>query len=419
MALCQMSLRLLRMTPKYAARVQTRPLSLHEHESQKLLSQLGVPVPRGQLARSVTEVREAIDKLGPKCVIKAQVLGRGREDGEFESGLRGGVQAVEKAKQGESMASEMLGSLFRRRYSSPQGIRVNELYITESVESEWNWYLAMMIDRENYSPAIVISKKGGRDIDAIARLSPESIFTFNFGLSKGITSDLVSEISARLGTSPRETKNLEHVLQQIFDIFSKRDATMLEINPLACSADGTLTSIGSRFVFDNAAAKRQADLFALRDASQDVAEELEAEKHGLVYVKMDGNIANVVNGAGLAMATNDAIGFQGGASANFLDAGGKATKETMQQAFGIITRDKRVRAILVNIYGGLTRCDMIAESIIGAADELDIRVPMVVRLQGTNSEKGLQLLEEAKLGLYVESDFGRAAQRVVELAESA
>ncbi|EQK99324.1 succinyl-CoA synthetase beta chain [Ophiocordyceps sinensis CO18] len=262
MALCRMPWRLMRMTP-----------------------QLGVPV-----ARSVSEVGEAIDKLG-------------------------------KA----------------------------------------NWYLAMTIDREIYGPVIVVSKRGGRDIGEIARRFPDSISTFHFGLSSGITPDVVADMSMRLGTRGRQAKNLKHLVEQMFDIFSRREATMLEINPLACSGDGTFTSISSRFVLDDAAAKRQPETFALGEASDEVSEVSDsdsdsvlAEKHGLVYVRMDGNVGNVVNGAGLAMATNDAISFEGGASANFLDAGGKATKETMQQALGIVTRDDRVKAILVNIYGGVS-----------------------------------------------------------------
>ncbi|KAJ4328885.1 hypothetical protein N0V84_000673 [Fusarium piperis] len=202
----------------------------------------------------------------------------------------------------------------------------------------------------------------------------------------------------------------------MFEIFSEKEAINLETN-LLCTLDGQLICSDSGFFFDDAAQKRQPDLFALRDSAQEIQEEVEAEKYGLVYVRMDGNIGNVVNGAGLAMATNDAISLYGGSSANFLDAGGQATKETMLQAFGIIMRDERVKAILVNIYGGITRCDMIAESIIAAASELGpLRVPMVVRLQGTNSDAGLKLLSNTDLGIHVEADFGEAARKAVELA---
>ncbi|UNI16612.1 hypothetical protein JDV02_003037 [Purpureocillium takamizusanense] len=314
----------------------------------------------------------------------------------------------------------MLGQRLRTRRSPKEGHAVNELYVAETVHFDAEWYLAMTIDRNNYAPAIIISKKGGgKDIDVIAKEHPESIHTFNFGLTKGITPALVSEIADKVGLSTSETESLAPILSSMHQIFSQKDGTLLEVNPLARAPDGSLTCLDATFAFDNSAAHRQRELFALRDRTQEVADELEAESHGLLYVRMDGDIGNVVNGAGLAMATNDAIGHHGGANSNFLDAGGKATKETMQQAFGIITRDPRVKAILVNIYGGLTRCDMIAESIIDASKELDIRVPMVVRLQGTNSAEGLEMLAQANLGLHVESDFGRAAQRVVELARAA
>ncbi|RDA95714.1 hypothetical protein CP533_1148 [Ophiocordyceps camponoti-saundersi (nom. inval.)] len=290
--------------------------------------------------------------------------------------------------------------------------------VKEHVKSDANWYLAMSVDRENHSPAILISKRGGQGIDEIAKAQPTSLFTFNFDLSSGITTKLLSEISKQLQLSSSHSTSLGNLLQQMYKIFSK-DATLLEINPVAVSEDGTMTSVRPNFVFDDAAKKRQPEIFALRDKTDEVAEEVEAERHGLVYVRMQGNIGCVVNGAGLAMATNDAIGFEGGVSANFLDTGGKATTKTMRKAFEIVTRDERVKAILVNIYGGLTRCDMIAESIVSAAREMDIHVPMVVRLQGTNSEQGLKMIEEAKLGvdMVVESGWG-AAKRVVELAKS-
>ncbi|KAI8259713.1 hypothetical protein K4K58_002469 [Colletotrichum sp. SAR11_239] len=218
----------------------------------------------------------------------------------------------------------------------------------------------------------------------------------------------------------KKKENLRSVLRGLCQVFKSKDVTSLEVYPIINAIDETITCVDTKITIDDAASKRQEDIFALRDRAHGIAEEAEAEKYGLVYVKMDGNIGNVVNGAGLAMATNDAIALHGGASANFLDAGGQATKETMVKAFEIILRDTRVKTILVNIYGGITRGDMIAESIIGAATELGpLKVPMVVRLQGTNSELGLKMLAEAKLGLYTEADFGKAAQKAVELARSA
>ncbi|KHN95194.1 succinyl-CoA synthetase beta chain [Metarhizium album ARSEF 1941] len=417
----KLSQRLWKIAPRASQltrKEQIRQLSLHEYQSQDILRHYGVPVPRGRTVNTAKEARLAAQELGPECMVKAQVLGRGRAAGRFDNGLRSGVQAVSTPDQAEHVASRMLKQNLVTKYNSPHGHFVDKLYVTEAATCDAHWYLAMTIDRENYRPAIIVSKVGGVELHDVVEQRPESLFTFNFGLSEGITDALVQDIQRRLGTTGQETESLTHILTQMHSIFRDREATHLEINPLGRCPDGSFTSLSANFAFDKAAEQRQADMFALRDKTQEVPDEVEAEKHGLVYVRMDGNIGNVVNGAGLSMATNDAIGFHGGSSANFLDAGGKATKDTMMQAFRIITRDKRVRAILVNIYGGITHCDMIAESIVGAASELDIRVPMVVRLQGTNSEKGVKMLKDANLGLVVESDFGQAAKRAVELAQS-
>lgn len=246
----------------------------------------------------------------------------------------------------------MLGHHLKTAQTIGKGVAVKQVYVAETVKYEEEWYLALTIDRENYTPAIILSKTGGVDIETMAKEHPEKLFMFPFQISSGITSSLTVEIAKRLGLEPRESQNLEHILKGLYNIFVEKDATLLEVNPLVRSADGTLTCLDAKFSFDNAAEKRQKDLFALRDKEHEIAEEVDAEKYGLVYVRMDGNIGNVVNGAGLAMATNDAIGLHGGASANFLDAGGQATKETMQQAFAIIMRDERVKTIFVNIYGG-------------------------------------------------------------------
>ncbi|KAF2093356.1 succinate-CoA ligase [Rhizodiscina lignyota] len=422
MACKNISLRLLRSdhTGCLISKQQIRQLSIHEYQSQDLLKQFGVPVPRGKVAQSPDEVRAIIEELGGRCVVKSQILRGGRGKGTFDSGLQGGIQMVESPEAGKEIASKMLGHRLKTKQTPSKGLKVDKLYVVETIKYHDEWYLAMTIDREQYKPAIIISKSGGVDIETMAKESPEKLLTFHFNLTQGITAELISEISRALRTSVAETKNLEQILSRMHSLFVSKDATLLEINPLVRSSDSTFTCLDAKFSFDNAAEKRQQDLFALRDVEHEVSEELEAEKYGLVYVRMDGNIGNVVNGAGLAMATNDAIAHSGGASANFLDAGGQATKETMMKAFEIILRDERVKTILVNIYGGITRCDMIAESIIGAAKELgSLRVPVVVRLQGTNSEEGLKLVEKANLGLHTESGFGDAAKKAVELAKSA
>ncbi|KAM0521299.1 hypothetical protein ACHAPE_002777 [Trichoderma viride] len=307
------------------------------------------------------------------------------------------------------MADKMLNRRVISDGISHQSITVNQILVSEVMAHQELWHLTMTIDRENYCPAIIISKQDDN-------INTESSSTFAFGFSQGITSDLVIQISEFLGVAADQVTNLDDILTKMYGIFREKDATLLEVAPLARLENGLFASLDARLVIDDDAAKRQPDIFRLRDTSQEVEDEVEAEKHNLVYIKMNGNIGNIVNGAGLAMATNDAIGLHGGTSANFLDAGGQATKETMIQAFGIVMADERVKAMLINIYGGITRCDMIAESIIGAAQEMTLSVPLVVRLQGTNSAEGLKLLADAQLGLHVESDFGRAAQRAVELA---
>ncbi|KEZ46301.1 Succinyl-CoA ligase [ADP-forming] subunit beta, mitochondrial [Scedosporium apiospermum] len=396
---------------------QLRRLSLYEYQSQEILRKAGIPVPRGRVAETPAQVRDIAKELGGSCVVKSQILKGGRGKGTFDSGLKGGIHIVNNPEEGEKIAAQMLGHKLNTNQTSGDGLKVNKLLVAEAIKYSDEWYLAMTIDREAYLPAIILSKNGGVDIETTAKQTPEQLHSFHFKLSDGITPELMEKVSSTLGTSQVETNNLKDILERLYKIFAEKDATLLEINPLVRSANGSFTGVDAKFSFDKAAERRQKELFALRDSAQEVPEEVEAEQYGLIYVRMDGNIGNVVNGAGLAMATNDAIAHHGGSSANFLDAGGQATKETMQKAFEIILRDPRVKTILVNIYGGIIRCDMIAESIIGAAKELGpFRVPVVVRLQGTNSVKGLRLLEEANLGLHTEAEFGEAARKAVELA---
>ncbi|KAI9150286.1 Succinyl-CoA ligase [Paramyrothecium foliicola] len=399
---------------------QIRRLTLHEYQALRILQDYQIPVPRGQIAETAEEAGSIARELGGKCALKAQVLKDGRDKGYFENGLHGGVQSVNNPKEAQEMASKMLGHRLQTEHSTDNEPAVRQLLVTQTFPFEEQWYVALTIDRERYGPILVISKRGGVDVAKLAQNKSSELFTFPFSMSLGITTDLIMQVSKDLQLPLHLSDKLGNILKGLFEIFKEKDASILEINPLVHSSDGILTCLDAKFTFDDAAQRRQPDLFALRDKSLEVPEEVEAERYGLIYVRMAGNIGNVVNGAGLAMATNDAIHLNGGSSANFLDAGGQATKETMQQAFRIVLMDDRVKAIIVNVYGGITRCDMIAESIIGAAKQLgSFPVPVVVRLQGTNSEKGLQLLREADLGLHVEADFGKAAQLVVELANRA
>ncbi|CAK7231241.1 hypothetical protein SBRCBS47491_007864 [Sporothrix bragantina] len=414
---------------------QVRRLSLQEYQSQGLLKEFGIPVPAGRVASTPAEVRQAIDGLGAggHGVLKSQILKGGRGKGTFLNGLKGGIQVVQSADAGEAIASRMLGQrLQTKQTAAGQALAVNKLYVVEPVPHTEEWYLAMTIDRETYRPTIVLSPTGGGvDIEAVARDHPEQLFTFPFQYTAGITDALCEEIASTLnsrGVSPGATQlqQLREVLEKLHALFVAKDATLLEINPLAVTEKGSFVALDAKFTIDNAAERRQPELFKESQedaaASADIsleADEAEAAKYGLVYVRMDGSIGNVVNGAGLAMATNDAIALYGGKSANFLDAGGQATKETMVQAFRIILRDPRVNVVLVNIYGGIIDCTMITDSILAMANELGpLKVPVVVRLQGTNSAEGLRKLEAASLqGFYVEADFGEAAKKAVELSE--
>ncbi|PTB62019.1 beta subunit of gdp-forming succinate-CoA ligase [Trichoderma citrinoviride] len=405
--------------PKLAStKQQLRQLTLHGHDTQQLLRSHGIPVPRAILAQTPFEARDAVRALGKSCVLRAQVLHGDLDKLLFEGGLRGGMQTVDSPEQGLDTAARMLNRQAISENTRHRSLTVKQVLVSERLAHEEQWYLAMTIDRENYCPMIIFSKcdnDGSKGNISGNNISGKGT-SFTFGFSQGITEGLVSQIARHLGIVDADDTNLDDILTRAYRIFKETDATLLEINPLARLDSGLFTCLDARLVVDDDAAHRQPDLFRLRDTSQEVHDEVRAEQHNLVYIKLTGNIGNIVNGAGLAMATNDAIGLHGGASANFLDAGGQATKETMIQALGIVLGDKRVKAILINIYGGITRCDMIAESIIGAAQEMTLAVPLVVRLQGTNSAQGLKLLADADLGLHVESDFGRAAQKAVQLA---
>ncbi|KAL7930766.1 hypothetical protein V8C35DRAFT_324210 [Trichoderma chlorosporum] len=414
------------MSPVYGGEeYRIRTLAILEATDSKVFEVIaekdgvhGIPVPRGIVVQTPVEAQDAVRRLGKSCIFRAQVL-CGRPDKLlFEDGLRGGIQTVENPERGLDLATKMLNRQAISENIRHRPLVVNHVLVSENLVHEDQWHLAMTIDRENYGPVVIISKynEDSSPEDKASRNIPGKGSSFTFGFSQGITADLISRISNYLGIRKGEKTNLGHILTSLYQIFREKDATLLEISSLARLSTGLFTCLDATLVVDDDAAKRQTDIFRLRDTTQEVHDEVRAEQHSLVYIKMDGNIGNIVNGAGLAMATNDAIGLHGGASANFLDAGGQATKETMIQALGIVLGDERVKAILINIYGGITRCDMIAESIIGAAQEMTLAVPLVVRLQGTNSMEGLKLLADARLGLHVESDFGRAARRAVELA---
>ncbi|KAK1491737.1 NAD-dependent deacetylase sirtuin-5 [Colletotrichum abscissum] len=417
MATRTLTAKLWRLNANLVSKQQLRQLTLHEYQSQNLLKEFGIPVPRGHLARTPAEAAVIATELGGNCSLKSQILRGGIDDGAFDNGSGAGIQLVNNAESAEKAANRMLGHYLKTDQSVGNGVLVNKLHVTESLNPERKWYLAITFDRENYCPIIIASKFGGVAIEKIAAQHPDELHTFRFGFTDGITSKLTDKVSKCLGASAKEKEDLNDILGRLYKIFTTKDAYSLEIKTLASSSEGGLTCMDAKFSFDDAAAKRQKPLFAERDTEHEIPEEVEAEKYGLVYVRMDGDIGNVVNGAGLAMATNDAIALHGGASANFLDAGGQATKETMVKAFEIILRDQRVKTIFVNIYGGITRGDMIAESILGAAKELGpLKIPMVVRLQGTNSEMGLKIATNVNSKRYLKKPISLLTFRNNELS---
>ncbi|KAI3530610.1 NAD-dependent deacetylase sirtuin-5 [Colletotrichum filicis] len=417
MATRTLTAKLWRLNANLVSKQQLRRLTLHEYQSQNILKEFGIPVPRGHLARTPAEAAVIATELGGNCSLKSQILRGGIDDGTFDNGSGAGIQLVNNAESAEKAANRMLGHYLKTDQSVGNGVLVNKLHVTESLNPERKWYLAITFDRENYCPIIIASKFGGVAIEKIAAQHPDELHTFRFGFTDGITSKLTDKVSNCLGASAKEKEDLNDILGRLYKIFTTKDAYSLEIKTLASSSEGGLTCMDAKFSFDDAAAKRQKPLFAERDTEHEIPEEVEAEKYGLVYVRMDGDIGNVVNGAGLAMATNDAIALHGGASANFLDAGGQATKETMVKAFEIILRDRRVKTIFVNIYGGITRGDMIAESILGAAKELGpLKIPMVVRLQGTNSEMGLKIATNVNSKRYLKKPISLLTFRNNELS---
>ncbi|KAK5457163.1 hypothetical protein LTS15_004944 [Exophiala xenobiotica] len=393
-----------------------RHLSLHEHQAQGLLGEYGINVPNGKAAASVEDVGAAVTAFGGNAVLKSQILAGGRGKGSFENGLKSGVHIVSSKSEAEKLASRMLGHKLVTKQTSSEGLPVNQLYVTEKVDIANEYYLAFTVSREHYAPVLLMCKGGGTGIEELAARSPEEVVNIPLKYSKGITDDIVSTVCQKLALGQERHAEVKDLLSSLYRVFHERDATLLEINPLVHNRKtGQLMCADTKLTVDNAAAHRQGQVFKLRDFAQEKPIELEAEKHGLVYIQLEGSIGCLVNGAGLAMATNDAVAHFGGKCANFLDGGGQADVARMVKAFELILSDQNVNTILVNIYGGIIRCDMIAESVIAAAQHFG-DVPVVVRLQGTNAEQGQQMIANSGLKLFAESEFDGAVKKAIELS---
>ncbi len=398
-------------------------MNIHEYQAKELLAIFGVPVPAGHAAMSVDEAIAAAAGLpGPLYVVKAQIHAGGRGKGKFKElgpDAKGGVRLARTLQDVENHAREMLGHTLVTVQTGPEGKQVQRLYITDGVDIAKEFYLALLVDRSTGRIAVVASTEGGMDIETVAHDTPDKIRTITIDPATGLMPHHGREVAAALDLSGDLARQAQHVLAKLYDAFTGTDASQIEINPLAVTEDGKLMVLDAKVAFDSNAMFRHPDLAELRDESEEDPMELEASKHDLAYIKLDGDIGCMVNGAGLAMATMDIIKLNGAFPANFLDVGGGASKEKVTAAFKIILSDPAVKGILVNIFGGIMRCDIIADGIIAAAREVDLSVPLVVRLEGTNVEEGKRILAESGLPIVAANDLGDAARKIVAQVKQA
>jgi succinyl-CoA synthetase beta subunit len=395
-------------------------MNIHEYQAKELLQKFGVATPRGKAASTPDEAEQAARELGTdNLVVKAQVHAGGRGKGTFSNGFKGGVHLCNSPAEARELASKMLGQTLVTHQTGPAGRVVNKVLIAESAEIAREIYFAILLDRATAGPIVVASTEGGVEIEAVAEKSPEKILREKIDPLAGFQPYQARKLAKQLGFAGSQLKAAAKLFDGLFRTFLACDCSMVEVNPLVVTPGGEVLALDAKFNFDDNALYRHPELVALRDIAEEDPREVEASKHGLNYIGLDGNIACLVNGAGLAMATMDIIKTYGGSPANFLDVGGSATGEQVTEAFKILVADKRVEAILVNIFGGIMKCDVIAEGIIEAAKAVGLSVPLVVRLEGTNVEKGKQLLKESGLALITAEDLADAAEKVVAAAKGA
>ncbi len=394
-------------------------MNIHEYQAKELLQKFGVATPRGKVASTPDEAERVAHEIGDvDLVVKAQIHAGGRGKGTFTNGFKGGVHVVKSAKEAREVASKMLGQTLVTHQTGPGGRVVNKVLIAESAEIVREIYFAILLDRATAAPLIVASTEGGVEIETVAAKSPEKIIREPIDPLAGLQPFQTRKLAKQLAFEQSQTKAAAKLFDGLYRTFIGRDCSMVEINPLVVTTNGEVLALDAKFNFDDNALYRHPEVAALRDIAEEDPREVEASKHGLNYIGLDGNIACLVNGAGLAMATMDIIKFYGGNPANFLDVGGGATEEQVTEAFKILIGDKNVRAILVNIFGGIMKGDVIAQGIINAAKTVKLSVPLVVRLEGTNVEKGKQLLKESSVSLIAADNLADAAQKVVKAASS-
>jgi len=392
-------------------------MNIHEYQAKALLRSYGAPVSDGRVVLKADEAKIAASEMdGPLWVVKAQIHAGGRGKGHFkeaDAGATGGVRMAKSVEEAEKQAKAMLGRTLVTKQTGPAGKQVNRVYIEDGSEIKNEFYLAILVDRQTSRISFVASTEGGMDIEEVAASTPEKIISFSVDPATGYQGFHGRRIAFNLGLSGKQVKQCVTLMGNLFQMFVEKDMEMLEINPLIVSGSGDLKCLDAKMGFDGNAVYRHADISELRDTTEEDPKELEASKHDLNYIALDGEIGCMVNGAGLAMATMDIIKLYGAEPANFLDVGGGATKEKVTEAFKIITSDPQVKGILVNIFGGIMRCDVIAEGVVAAVKEVGLKVPLVVRLEGTNVEKGKKIINESDLNVIAANDLKDGAQKIV------
>ncbi len=391
-------------------------MNIHEYQAKQLFAQYGIPCPKGAATSSKDEFESCIDSLGEGLiVVKSQIHAGGRGKGTFTDGFQGGVKLAKTKEEALDFANRMLNNTLVTVQTGPAGREVQTIYFTEGADIEKEYYLAILMDRATSAPVVVASTEGGVEIEKLAEETPEKIFKAFVDPSIGLQAHQARNIAFKLGFEGKQAGACANLIFNLYKMFWDTDADMVEVNPLISTSDGGVSALDAKVSFDSNALYRHKDIVAFRDLNEEDPKEIEASKFDLNYIALDGNIACLVNGAGLAMATMDIINHCGGEAANFLDVGGGATAEQVTAAFKIILSDPKVEGILVNIFGGIMQCDVIAQGVIEAAKAVSLDKPLVVRLEGTNVEQGKKLLADSGIEITSADSLADAAQKIVDI----
>jgi len=385
-------------------------MKIHEYQAKQILSKYGVQIPQGEMAQNPSEARTIAEKIGPKVVIKAQIHAGGRGKG-------GGIKLVNSPEEAEKTAQEIIGMTLITPQTGPEGKLVRRILVEEALAIARELYIGIVIDRAKENCVVMASPEGGVEIEKVATETPEFIFKEYINPATGFMPFQARKLAFKLGLEGNTLKQAVKFILSLYQAFKATDASLAEINPLLITAQGNVLALDAKMNFDDNALIRHPEINEMRDLNEEEPLEVEASKFNLNYIKLDGDVGCMVNGAGLAMATMDLIMHTGGMPANFLDVGGGVSEESVKNAFKILVSDKDVKAALINIFGGIVRCDMVANGIVKAAKEIGLEVPMVVRLEGTNVELGKKILEESGLAFYPAASMKEAAEKVVPLAK--